>query len=132
MPVPAGLPAWLLAPRAGLDIFGTLPASDASLEAVADACQQAMAIWLAFLAATEATDDDGTPADGSPAAVGAAGWQVQGQQKREEQEERQQRDAALRRLLFRDPAMTAAERLFGAEPMRRLLQVATRQPTVLL
>jgi hypothetical protein len=124
---------------AGLEIFGTLPASDASLEAVAHECQQAMAIWLAYLAeATDASEYDGEQVNGSPAAAvaaaaGAEGPQLQGQQGREQhREERQQRDAALRRLLFRDPAMAAAERLFGAEPMQRLLQVATRQPAVLL
>ena len=112
-------------PCAGLDIFGTLPASDDSLAAVADACRQAMAIWLAFLA--ETTDGESAPAVGAPAS-GAVGRQLQ----EREGAERQHRDAALRRLLFQDPAMAAAERLFGAAPMQRLLQVATRQPEVLL
>ncbi|KAI7838114.1 hypothetical protein COHA_008121 [Chlorella ohadii] len=99
---------------AGLDIFGTLPASEENLAAVEEVCLQAMDLWLAFLA--DACKDGGEA----------------GGQSAERSEAQAGRDAALRQLLLHDPDTAMAERLFGAEPMRTMLKVVVQHPDVLL
>lgn len=105
----------------GLDIFGTLPASEDNLAAVEEVCLQAMELWLAFLAAA----CNGGGSGGSNSDFQPNGWL-------EKPEERARRDAALRQLLLHDPDTAMAERLFGEEPMRTMLKVVVQHPEVLL